>query len=186
MSVRQAPWRTNQGFSTTSDGHFRPISVLCPPIELFGNWTFRATWWRWLRAHSGNSTGSISTSERAVRVRATVCLPRLELDDQPSSRTTSLQPTMGVRRPLRRIDLCHTKHNFAGLDLLSEPIELLELLRVRAHKGRREVDISLRDALESADGREGAAVTNSGDDKLIEYRSVREPIDPLREMAANP
>ena len=29
-------------------------------------------WWRGLRAHSGHSTGSISTSERAVRVRAPV------------------------------------------------------------------------------------------------------------------
>ena len=111
---------------------------------------------------------------------------RLELDDQPSSRTTSLQPTMGVGRPLRRIDLCHAKRDFAGLDLLPEPIELLELLRVGAHRGCREVDIPLRDALESADGREGAAVANRGDDKLIKHRSVREPIDSLREVSANP
>ena len=77
------------------------------------------------------------------------------MDDQPSSRTTSLQPTMGVGRPFRRIDRCHAKRDFAGLDLLPEPIELLKLLRVGAHEGRREVDIPLRDALEAADGREG-------------------------------
>ena len=107
-----------------------------------------------------------------------------KLDDQPSSRTTSLQPTMGVGCPFRRIDLCHPKRDLAGLDLLPEPIELLKFLRVRAHKGCREVDIPLRDALESADGREGAAVTNGGDDTLIEHRSVREPINSLREVSA--
>ena len=47
------------------------------------------------------------------------------------------------------------------------------------------MDIPLRDALESADGREGPAVTNGGDDELIEHRSVREPIDSLREVFAN-
>ena len=36
------------------------------------NWTFRANWWRGLRAHSGHPTGSISASERAVRVRVPV------------------------------------------------------------------------------------------------------------------
>ena len=108
------------------------------------------------------------------------------MDDQPSSRTTSLQPTMGVGRPFRRIDLRHAKRDFAGLDLLPEPIELLEFLRVGAHEGRREVDIPLRDALEAADGREGAAVTNCEDNTLIEHRSVREPIDALREVSANP
>ena len=109
----------------------------------------------------------------------------VELDDQPSSRTTSLQPTMGVGRPFRRIDLCHAKRDFAGIDLLPEPIELLEFLRVGAHKGCCEVDIPLRDALESADGREGPAVTNGGNDKLIEHRSVREAIDSIREVFAN-
>ena len=44
------------------------------------------------------------------------------------------------------------------------------------------MDVPLRDALESANGREGAAVTNCGDDKFIERRSVREPIDPLRKL----
>ena len=68
---------------------------------------------------------------------------------------------------------------------MPEPIELLKFLRVGAYEGRREVDIPLRDALEAADGREGAAVTNRGDDKLIKHRSVREPIDSLRE-ATNP
>jgi hypothetical protein len=114
------------------------------------------------------------------------CLPRLKLDDQPSSRTASRQPTVGAGRPFRRIDLCHAKRDLAGFDLLPEPIELLELLCVGAHEGCREVDVPLGDALESADGREGAAVTNGGDDKFIEHRSVREPIDPLREMSANP
>jgi hypothetical protein len=93
---------------------------------------------------------------------------------------------MGVGSPLRRIDLCHAKRDVACLDLLAKPLELLELLGVGAHKGCREVDIPLRDALEATDGREGAAVTNGGDDKFIEHRSVREPIDALREMSANP
>jgi hypothetical protein len=74
---------------------------------------------------------------------------------------------MGVGRPFRRIDLFLAKRDFAGLDLLPEPIELLELLRVGAHKGCREMEIPLRDALESADGREGAAVTNGGDDNSL-------------------
>jgi hypothetical protein len=34
--------------------------------------TFRVTWWRGLRARCGHPTGSISASERAVRVRAPV------------------------------------------------------------------------------------------------------------------
>ena len=93
---------------------------------------------------------------------------------------------MGVGRPFRRIDLRHAKGDLAGLDLLPEPIELFELLCVRAHKGCCEVDVPLRDALKSADGREGAAVTNGGDDEFIEHRSVREPIDSLREMSSNP
>src|ERR1700684_3737739 len=109
----------------------------------------------------------------------------LELDDQPSSRTTSLQPTMGVGRPFRRIDLCHAKRDFAGIDLLPKPIEFLEFVRVGAHKGCCEPDIPLRDALEAADGRKGASVTNRGDDKLIEHRSVRESVHSLREVAAN-
>ena len=92
---------------------------------------------------------------------------------------------MGVGRPFRRIDLRHAKGDFAGLDLLPEPIELLELLCVGAHKGCRKVDVPLWASLESADGREGAAVTNGGDDKFIEHRSVREPIDSLREVFAN-
>jgi hypothetical protein len=69
---------------------------------------------------------------------------------------------MGVGRPFRRIGLCHAKCDFAGLDQLPEPIELLPLLHVRAHESRREPNIPLRDALEAADGREGAAVTNRG------------------------
>jgi hypothetical protein len=93
---------------------------------------------------------------------------------------------VGVGCPFRRIDLRHAKSDLAGLDLLPEPIELLELLRVGAHKGCCEVDVPLRDALESANGREGAAITNGGDDKFIEHRSVREPIDPLRKMSSDP
>jgi hypothetical protein len=93
---------------------------------------------------------------------------------------------MGVGRPFRRIDLRHANGDLARLDLLPELIELLELLCIGAHKGCCESDVPLRDALESADGREGAAVANGGDDKFVEHRSVREPIDPLREMSANP
>ena len=74
---------------------------------------------------------------------------------------------MGVGRLFRRIHLCHAKRDFAGFNLSPELIQLFELLRVRAHEGRREVDIPLRNALEAADGREGAAVTNSRDDKLV-------------------
>jgi hypothetical protein len=48
------------------------------------------------------------------------------------------------------------------------------------------VDIPLRGALEATDGREGAAVTNGGGDTLIEHGSIREPIDSLREVCANP
>ncbi len=48
--------------------------------------------------------------------------PGLELDDQPSPRTTGLQPTMSLSRSFRRIDLCHTKCDLAGFDLLSESI----------------------------------------------------------------
>jgi hypothetical protein len=46
-----------------------------------------------------------------------------------------------------------------------EPTELLEFLRVGAHSdfaGLDQLDIPLRDTLEAADGREGAAVTNRG------------------------
>jgi hypothetical protein len=67
---------------------------------------------------------------------------------------------MGVGRAFRRIDLRHAKRDLAVLDLLPKPIELLEFLRVGAHKGRREVDLPLRNALETTDGREGAAVAN--------------------------
>jgi hypothetical protein len=62
----------------------------------------------------------------------------------------TLQPTMGVGSPFRRIDFCHAKRDFACLDLLPEPVELLELLRVVGHPRCREVDVPLRDALEAA------------------------------------
>ncbi len=68
---------------------------------------------------------------------------------------------MGVSRPFRRIDICHPKYDFAGLDQLPEPIELLELLRVRRYKGCGEVDIPLRNAQEAADGGEGTPFTNA-------------------------
>jgi hypothetical protein len=109
-----------------------------------------------------------------------------ESNDQPSSRTASLQPTVGVGRLFRRIDLRHAKRDFARLDLLAQPIELLPLLRIGAHERCREVDIPLRDALKAADGGEGATVAISGDDKLIEHPSVRDPIDALREALPNP
>jgi hypothetical protein len=38
----------------------------------------------------------------------------------------------------------------------------------------REVDIPLRDALEAADGREGSAITNGWNDKLVKHCSVRD------------
>ena len=69
---------------------------------------------------------------------------------------------MGIGRPFRRIDLRHAKGDLTDLDLLPELIELFELLCVGAHKGCCEVDVALWDALESAEGREGAAVTNGG------------------------
>ena len=93
---------------------------------------------------------------------------------------------MGVGCALRRIDLCHAKRNFASLDLLAQSIELRPLVRIGADKGCREADIPLRDTLEAADGREGATVTNGGDDTLTEHGSVSEPIDPLREVVPNP
>src|SRR5580700_4660935 len=93
---------------------------------------------------------------------------------------------MGVGRAFRRVDLRHAKRDFARLDLLAQPIEPFPLLRIGAHPGCREADIPLRDALKAADGGKGAAVANGGDDKLIEHRSVREPIDSLREVFANP
>jgi hypothetical protein len=112
--------------------------------------------------------------------------PCSELNDQPSSCSASLQPAVGVGRLFGRINLRHAKRDFAGLDLLAQPIELLPLLGVGAHHGRREVDIPLRGAQEAADGGEGAAVANGGDGKLIEHRSVREPIDALRKVLPNP
>jgi len=127
-----------------------------------------------------------SNGPLAYALRFSGLSSRLELDDKPASRTTSFEPTMGIGRPFRRIDLCDAKHDHACLDLLPEPIELLELLCVGPYRGCREVDIPLRSALEAADGVESPAVTNGGDDKLLEHRSVREPIDSLREVLANP
>jgi hypothetical protein len=54
---------------------------------------------------------------------------------------------------------------------LAQPIELFELLRVGAHQGCGEVNIPLRRAQEAADGGEGAAVANRGDDTLVESPS---------------
>ena len=118
-------------------------------LPLHSSWQYMARTLRSFRS----SDGSIRTGRLRSRARSgsPAYLPRLELDDQTSSRTTSLQPTMGVGRPFRRIDLCHAKRDFAGLDLLPEPIELLEILHVGAHKGCLEVDIPLRNALEIRD-----------------------------------
>ena len=92
---------------------------------------------------------------------------------------------MGVGRPFWRIDLRYAKRDFAGFDLAPKPIELLEFVCVGAHPGCGKADIPLRNALEAADGREGAAIANGGDDMLIEHRAIREPIDSLSEVAAN-
>jgi hypothetical protein len=92
---------------------------------------------------------------------------------------------MGLASSLRRIDLRHAKRDLAILHQATEPIELLPLLRVGAHEGGREADIALRDALKAADGGKGAAVANGGDDKLIEHRTVREPIDAFGQALAN-
>ena len=48
------------------------------------------------------------------------------------------------------------------------------------------MDIPLRRAQETADGGEGAAVANRGDDTLVEHRPVRDPVNSLREVAAKP
>src|ERR1700722_13642769 len=93
---------------------------------------------------------------------------------------------MGVGRLFRRINLRHAKRDFAGLNQLPEASELLPLVRIGAHPGWREADIPLRYALKAADGGESAVVANSGDDERIEHRSIREPIDALREVFANP
>jgi hypothetical protein len=72
------------------------------------------------------------------------------------------------------------------LSKLSDMVAVAQQRIARQESFRREVDIPLRDTLEAADGREGAAVTNRRDDKLIEHRSVRDPIDSLREVSTNP
>src|SRR5208337_5595414 len=83
-------------------------------------------------------------------------------------------------------DFRHARRDLAGLGLLPEPLKLLKLLRVGGYKGCGEANISLRNALEATDRRKGAAVTNGGDGKLIEQCPVREPIDTLGEVVANP
>lgn len=93
---------------------------------------------------------------------------------------------MGVSGPFRWIDLRDTQRDLAGFDLLPKSIELFELVRVRAHKGCREVDVPLRDTLEAADRRERTAVTNGGDDTFIEHRTVRESVDASRKAFAKP
>src|ERR1700677_3522446 len=137
------------------------------------------------RAHCRRPTPALP-SPRNGRSLPAKAGSRSELNDQSPSRTASLEPAMGVGRPFRRIDIRHAKRNFAGLDKLAQPIELLPLLRVGAHPGRREADSPLRDALKPADGSKGAAVANGGDDKRVEHRSIREAIDSLREVFANP
>lgn len=57
-----------------------------------------------------------------VRASAPRCRPGLELDDEPSPCTASLQTTMSVSRPLRRIDLGHAKRDLTGFDLLAESV----------------------------------------------------------------
>src|SRR5580698_5175960 len=109
-----------------------------------------------------------------------------ELNDQPSSRSASLQPAMGVGRLFRRIDIRHAKRDVASLDQLPETIELFPLVRIGAHPGWREADIALRDTLKATDGGKGPALANGGDDECVEHRAVREPIDALREMFAKP
>src|SRR6516165_2640171 len=63
-----------------------------------------------------------SNGPLAYALRFSGLSSRLELDDKPASRTTSFEPTMGIGRPFRRIDLCDAKHDHACLDLLPEPI----------------------------------------------------------------
>src|SRR5579862_8935381 len=89
--------------------------------------------------------------DQGLEATPTVFVPRLQLYHQPPPRSAGLQPAMGLGRLLRGIDLRHARREVAGFDLLAEPAELLELVRVGPHQGRGEADPPLRGAQEAAD-----------------------------------
>jgi hypothetical protein len=109
-----------------------------------------------------------------------------ELDDEPSSRATSLQPSVGLTGVLRGVGGGHAEGDGARLHELPEAVKFLELAVVCAHRGRRELDAPLWLAYETTDRREGATVAHGRNHPFVEDGPVGETVDAVRAVLQDP
>src|SRR5262249_30476829 len=91
-----------------------------------------------------------------------------EFDDEPSSRATSLQPSVCVTGSLRWVGVGHAECDGSRLHELPEAIKFLELTVVRAHRGRRERDATLWLACETTYRRKRATVADGRNHPFVE------------------
>ena len=101
----------------------------------------------------------------------------LELDDEPSSRATRLQPSVGITGSLRWVGVGHAEGDGSRLHELPEAVKFLELAVVRAHRGRCELDATLWRACETTYRRERATVADGRNHPFVEDGTVGETVD---------
>ena len=70
--------------------------------------------------------------------------------------------------------------------LLTQTVELLVLAIIVTNRRRREPNVALWFANEPPDRREGAAILHRGDHLLVQYRAIRNAIDPFGKMLPEP
>ena len=109
-----------------------------------------------------------------------------ELDDEPSSSATSLQPSVGITGALRWVGVGHAEGDGSRLHELPEAVKFLELAVVRAHRGRRELDAPLWLACETTHRRERATVADGRNHPFVEDGTVGETVDAVREVFQDP
>jgi IS1 family transposase len=110
------------------------------------------------------------------------CSSGSERDDEPSSRSTGLQPSVRLTGLLRWIGRGHAESDGSGLHELPEAVEFLELAVVCAHRGRRERNATLWRALETTHRRERSTVAHRRNHQFIEDGAIGETVDAVREM----
>src|SRR5438128_7745936 len=105
-----------------------------------------------------------------------------ELDDEPSSSSTSLQPSVCITGSLRWVGVGDAECDSSRLHESPEAVKLLELAVVRAHRGRRERDATLWLACETTHRRERATVADCWNHPFVENGTVGETVDAVREV----
>src|SRR5437763_16884599 len=106
----------------------------------------------------------------------------LELDDEPSSCATSLQPSVRLTGALRWVGVGHAEGDGTRLHELPEAVKFLELAVVHAHRGDRERDATFWRAGETTHRRERATVAAGSNHPCVQDGTDGEPVDAVWEL----